>query len=71
MVTVYKKCENCVHNEVCNRKPEYERLIDKITNVDKSKSYEGYEVNIDCTYFRSGTSIVRDMEGVNNYVTRA
>lgn len=56
MLVKWKQCDGCIHGEICNRKADYERLVDKIQNSDKNKSYDGFAIDVDCTYYRATTS---------------
>ena len=53
MVFSWNRCEACIHNDICNRKSQFETLTQKIQNVDKNKPYEGSRVMIECSYYRN------------------
>lgn len=53
MVFSWKRCETCVHNNICIRKEEYETLTKKIQNVDKKKPYEEIRVTIECGHHKN------------------
>lgn len=53
MLIKHVDCTNCIHGEVCSRKAEFNRLAEKIQNIDKKNTYDGFIVTTECTYFRS------------------
>lgn len=67
MLIKHEDCTNCIHGEVCSRKAEFNKLAEKIQNIDKKNTYEGFIVTAECTYFRP----VDCNKDTSSYVVRA
>ena len=45
-------CKNCVHENVCRYKTEFENLKDDIAKVIPTWAPDRYAITIECKYFR-------------------
>ena len=52
-------CENCVHENVCRYKTEFENLKNDIAKVTPTWAPDRYIVSIECKNFRKGTIVQR------------
>lgn len=48
-------CKNCVHENVCRYKTEFENLKNDIAKVTPAWAPDRYAISIECKNFRSGT----------------
>ena len=48
-------CKNCIHENVCRYKTEFENLKNDITKVTPTWAQDHYVITIECKNFRSGT----------------
>ena len=72
-------CENCVHENVCRYKTEFENLKNDIGKVTPTWAPDRYLITIECKNFRKGTIVQRpgvDYDkfpggnGLRNYVEK-
>lgn len=52
-------CKNCVHENVCRYKTEFENLKNDIAKVTPTWAPDRYAISIECKNFRSGTIVQR------------
>lgn len=52
-------CKNCVHEDVCRYKTEFENLKNDIAKVTPTWAPNRYAIAIECKNFRSGTIVQR------------
>lgn len=52
-------CKNCVHENVCRYKTEFENLKDDIAKVTPTWAPDRYVIDIECKNFRRGTIVQR------------
>lgn len=52
-------CKNCVHENVCRYKTEFENLKDDIAKVTPTWALDRYVIDIECKNFRRGTIVQR------------
>lgn len=52
-------CENCVHENVCRYKTEFENLKNDIAKVTPAWAPDRYAISIECKNFRRGTIVQR------------
>ena len=52
-------CKNCVHENVCRYKAEFENLKNDIAKVTPMWAPDRYVITIECKNFRRGTIVQR------------
>ena len=52
-------CKNCVHENVCRYKTEFENLKNDIDKVTPKWAPDRYTITIECKNFRKGTIVQR------------
>lgn len=52
-------CKNCVHENVCRYKTEFENLKNDIDKVTPTWAPDRYAITIECKNFRRGTIVQR------------
>lgn len=52
-------CKNCVHENVCRYKTEFENLKNDIAKVTPMWAPDRYAISIECKNFRRGTIVQR------------
>lgn len=52
-------CKNCVHENVCRYKTEFENLKNDIAKVTPTWAPHRYVISIECKNFRRGTIVQR------------
>lgn len=52
-------CKNCVHENVCRYKTEFENLKNDIVKVTPTWARDRYVIDIECKNFRRGTIVQR------------
>lgn len=52
-------CKNCVHENVCRYKTEFENLKNDIAKVTPTWAPDRYAITIECKNFRRGTIVQR------------
>lgn len=52
-------CKNCVHENVCRYKTEFENLKNDIAKVTPAWAPDRYAISIECKNFRKGTIVQR------------
>lgn len=52
-------CKNCVHENVCRYKTEFENLKNDIAKVTPTWAPDRYVISIECKNFRKGTIVQR------------
>lgn len=52
-------CKNCVHENVCRYKTEFENLKNDIAKVTPTWAPNRYVIDIECKNFRRGTIVQR------------
>lgn len=52
-------CKNCIHENVCRYKTEFENLKDDIAKVTPTWAPDRYVIDIECKNFRRGTIVQR------------
>ena len=52
-------CKNCVHENVCRYKTEFENLKNDIDKVTPAWAPDRYAISIECKNFRKGTIVQR------------
>lgn len=52
-------CKNCVHENVCRYKTEFENLKNDIDKVTPTWAPDRYAISIECKNFRRGTIVQR------------
>ena len=52
-------CKNCVHENVCQYKTEFENLKNDIAKVTPTWAPDRYLITIECKNFRKGTIMQR------------
>ena len=52
-------CKNCVHENVCRYKTEFENLKNDIAKVTPAWAPDRYLITIECKNFRRGTIVQR------------
>ena len=52
-------CKNCVHENVCRYKTEFENLKNDIAKVTPTWAPDRYAISIECKNFRRGTIVQR------------
>ena len=71
-------CENCVHENVCRYKAEFENLKNDITKVTPAWAPDRYIITIECKNFRREGIVPRTVDydkflrgnGLRNYVKK-
>ena len=58
-------CENCVHENVCRYKTEFENLKNDIAKVTPKWAPDRYAISIECKNFRRGTIVQRPVIDYN------
>lgn len=61
-------CENCVHENVCRYKAEFENLKNDIAKVTPMWAPDRYVVSIECKNFRRGAIVQRPAVDYNQFV---
>ena len=52
-------CKNCIHENVCQYKAEFENLKNDIAKVAPTWAPDRYVITIECKNFRRGTIVQR------------
>lgn len=55
-------CENCVHENVCRYKTEFENLKNDIAKVAPTRAPDRYAISIECKNFRRGAIVQRPVD---------
>lgn len=58
-------CKNCVHENVCRYKTEFENLKNDIAKVTPAWAPDRYAISIECKNFRKGTIVQRPVVDYN------
>lgn len=58
-------CKNCVHENVCRYKTEFENLKNDIAKVTPAWAPDRYAISIECKNFRRGTIVQRPVVDYN------
>lgn len=63
-------CKNCVHENVCRYKTEFENLKNDIAKVTPTWAPDHYVITIECKNFRKEGAEGKPLKGLNSYQDR-
>nr|DAR34219.1 MAG TPA: hypothetical protein [Caudoviricetes sp.] len=58
-------CKDCIHENVCRYKTEFENLKNEINKVTPTWAPDRYVIDIECKNFRRGTIVQRPVVDYN------